>query len=176
VLRPGAFKELESLIAQVPGATDEVPNLPERVTLATPPPATSDKDPLDVFISAKSEDLQYAQQVFDFLTKYGRKVFWSPMSLLATGNSDYRKEIDQKLENTKHMLVVTTDPKHVESGWVQHEWGSFCNEKRSGRKAGNLLTLVTPGILARDLPLGLRQYEVWQFESENFEKLLQYFR
>jgi len=54
------------------------------------------------------------------------------------GNSDYRREIDRALEQAKHLIVVTSRKEYVESKWVEAEWGSFINEKRSGRKDGIL--------------------------------------
>ena len=55
------------------------------------------------------------------------------------GSSDYRKEIDRALDASKHMIVVTSKKEHVESSWVEAEWGLFINEKRSGGNRAILL-------------------------------------
>ena len=62
----------------------------------------------------------------------------------------------------------------LESPWVEAEWGFFINEKRSGRKSGNLVTVVTEGLLPKELPPSLRYYEVLSLQPDSFEKLLRY--
>lgn len=140
-------------------------------------PATLPCDPSSkkrVFISAKSADFGYAREVFDFLKSHGIVAFLSDESLPELGSSDYRKEIDRALDQADHMVVVTSSREHVESTWVEAEWGFFVNEKRSGRKTGNLVTIVTRDLQPKDLPPSLRYYEVLPFQPKAFEKLLRY--
>ncbi len=59
------------------------------------------------FISAKSSDYADAQLVHDFLKKHGILSFMSDESLPQRGSSDYRKTIDQALDEAKHLVVVT---------------------------------------------------------------------
>jgi ferritin len=61
-----------------------------------------------VFISAKSADFEHARRVFHFLKSRGIAVFMSAESLPDLGNTDYRKEIDRALDQTEHMVVVTS--------------------------------------------------------------------
>ena len=89
-----------------------------------------------IFISTKSEDYPYANQLYSFLTAHGYNVFFSEQTLSRSGNCDYRKEIDRALERAKHMIVVTSRKEYVEAPWVEFEWGGFINEKNSGRKTG----------------------------------------
>ena len=126
------------------------------------------------FIRAKSADYRYARQVYDYLTQEGVQVFFSQESLPALGSSDYRKEIDRALDESRHMIVVTASRDHVMSSWVEAEWGFFINEKRSGRKAGNLITVVVGSLQAGDLPPSLRYYEVIPFDPQNLETILRY--
>ena len=130
--------------------------------------------PYDVFISAKSADYGQARQVFQFLQSRGVAVFLSDESLPELGSSDYRKEIDRALDQAEHMVVVTSSRENVEASWVEAEWGFFINEKRSGRKLGNLVILVTGQFHPRDLPPSLRYYEAMSLGPEAFEKLLRY--
>ena len=59
-----------------------------------------------VFISAKSEDYKYAQQIHEFLMSCGIHTFFAKKSLPEFGNTDFRKEIDQALDQAKHLIVV----------------------------------------------------------------------
>lgn len=123
---------------------------------------------VDVFISHKSEDFLKAKRVYDFLVSSGISTFLSEMSLPALSNADYSAEIDNALERAKNIIVIATSKENVLSGWVQYEWSAFANEKRSGRKTGNIITLIDDNMPLSDLPILLRQFEVIpmkQFES-----------
>jgi len=127
-----------------------------------------------VFISAKSEDFGFAQQVYDFLVSRGVPTFFSQESLPQLGDADFRKRIDQALDQAKHMIVVTSCKEYVESPWVQAEWGFFINEKRSGRKSGNLITLIVGSLQPKDLPPGLRYYQALNHKPQIFEDIMRY--
>ena len=129
-----------------------------------------------IFISSKSEDFNYTQQVYTFLKDRGYNVFFSQLSLPDMGSSDYRKEIDSALDTSKHMLVITSKKGFVEAPWVEAEWGLFINEKRSGRKSGNIITFIIGTMRIEDLPSSLRYYEVIPFDPKNFEKILKYLK
>jgi len=129
-----------------------------------------------VFISAKSEDYHYAKQLYDFFVASGVRGFLSQESLPEVGASDYRKEIDRAIEESRHMVVVASSREHLLSPYVEAEWGLFINEKRSGRKTGNLVTLAAGSLQLADLPPSLRYYEVIPFGPEGFEKILRYVR
>jgi hypothetical protein len=128
----------------------------------------------DVFISARSTDYQYAIQVYQYLTGLGVRTFFSRESLPELGNSDYRKEIDKKLDEVQHLVVVVSSAENAKSPWVEAEWGFFINEKRSGRKMGNLITVTVGSLEPRDLPASLRYHEVIPFGPEAFEKIAHY--
>jgi hypothetical protein len=128
----------------------------------------------DVFISAKSADYQYANQVYQFLRDRGVRTFFSQESLPELGNSDYRKQIDEKLEEIQHMVVVVSSVEHAVSPWVEAEWGFFINEKRSGRKQGNLITVTVGSLEPNELPVSLRYYEVIPFDTDAFAKIASY--
>ena len=127
-----------------------------------------------IFISAKSEDFAYAEEVYAFLTTNNYNVFFSQQTLPFVGNSDYRKEIDRALDNAKHMIVVTSKKEYVEAPWVEAEWGFFINEKRSGRKAGNIITLIAGSMQIGDLPGSLRYYEVRPLDPRTLDTILNY--
>lgn len=127
--------------------------------------------PADVFISHKSDDLKCANQVYDVLKKNGYAPFLSELSLPNIANADYAYEIDKALESAKHLVVVATSREKIMSGWVMYEWQAFANEKRSGRKDGNLITVLA-GMTMDELPFLLRQYEV--IPIENLENIINF--
>lgn len=128
----------------------------------------------DVFVSAKSEDYPAARKAVTFLRKAGLLVFFSDQELPEVGVSDYFEVIDNALEASRHMLVVTSSPMHVNSRWVRKEWQTFLNEKLSGRKDGNLVTLLCGGVQIENLPLSLRQHEARP--DLDLPNLLRYFQ
>lgn len=120
---------------------------------------------VDVFISHKSEDFSKAMRVYDYLVSNGISTFLSEMFLPALSNADYPAEIDKAIEKAGNVIVIATSKV---SGWVQYEWSAFTNEKRSGRKTGNIITLIDDNMPITDLPILLRQFEVislQQYES-----------
>ncbi|MBU0609590.1 MAG: toll/interleukin-1 receptor domain-containing protein [Armatimonadetes bacterium] len=125
-----------------------------------------------IFISAKSEDYEDATQVYQFLIDHGLTVFFSRESLPRMGNADYGDQIDEALEEAAHMVVVTSSRERVTSEWVKAEWRLFVNEKRSGRKTGNLLTVITSQMNIGDLPATLRGSEVVELTTDGLDRLL----
>jgi len=127
-----------------------------------------------IFISAKTEDFEYAEKLYTFLTEQGYNVFFCQHIHPVTGTSDYRKEIDRALDNAKHLIVVTSRQEYIDSPWLEAEWGFFIREKRSGRKKGNIITLIAGSMKISDLPGSLRNYEVMPFDPTTFDKLIEY--
>ena len=131
---------------------------------------------IDVFISRKSEDAALAKQLYLFLTAKGLQVFDSDEALPKMGNTDYLEQIDKALESCAHMIVLGSLAEHIQSRWVKKEWSSFINEKLSGRKDGNLLTVIAGGWPIQNLPLSLRNYQVIPFDENNFESVAAYLK
>lgn len=159
------------------GDTDTEPL--RRDERSDPSPGTKVKEPAhasayEVFISSKSEDYPHARKAAAVLRKAGLRVFFSEEELRRMGKSDYHDAIDNVLEEVRHMVVVTSSRKHVESPWVKKEWQTYLTEKLSGRKSGNLVTLLCCGMTIGDLPIGLRQHEARPVDE--LPKLLDYFQ
>jgi hypothetical protein len=129
---------------------------------------------LDVFISRKSADKALANELYRYFVSKGLTVFESDETLPKLGSSDYRKAIDQALDDCKHMVVVGSSIEHIASSWVEAEWGFYIGEKRAGRKKGNILTVITSNLEIKDLPASLRYYEVVLFGKENFDRICAY--
>ena len=119
----------------------------------------------DIFISHNSEDYKTAKLIYDVLSKKGIKVFLSEITLPAVANTDYIAEINDALNKSKHLIVIADNVNKIISGWVKYEWTSFINEKLSGRKTGNIMTVVTDNIDIDKLPYMLRQFEVININS-----------
>ncbi len=128
----------------------------------------------DVFISCKSQDYAYARKVNNLLTDKGLKVFFSEMMLQELRDSVYFSQINSALEAAVHMVVVGSRRGHLESKWVRNEWETFCNEKNSGRKDGNLVNVLAAGMDPKDLPIALRQYEAIALVPGQIERLTDY--
>jgi hypothetical protein len=128
----------------------------------------------DVFISHKSQDYKIAKSLYDFLIEKNFRVFLSEESLPALGSADFMKNIDDAMENSKHMILICSKLEFVHSTWVEAEWRIFINEIRSGRKKGNFLTIVDKGISPQELPISLRYYEVMFLDNETFSRLPNY--
>ena len=129
---------------------------------------------IDVFVSARSDDRDAAERVYRFLAGHGLRVFLSQLTLPALGDTDYRKAIDAVLETATHLVVVTSTGENARSRWVEHEWGSFLNEKLAGRKAGNLVTVTVGRALPHELPLALRNHQVLALDDDGLDRLLRY--
>jgi hypothetical protein len=79
------------------------------------------------------------------------------------------KEIDKALEAAKHMVVAGASLENVMSGWVEAESRLFINGKRSGRKSGNIVTVINGGLTAAQLPMSLRYFEALDLKTNNLE-------
>lgn len=113
-----------------------------------------------------------AQDVYEFLCSNGINVFFADKQLMQLGASDYSDVIDNVIDNVTHMIVIGSTKKHIESKWVKTEWRAFTDEKRAGRKNGNILTILD-GVIPAELPLALRH--VQSFSKNNYkDNILQY--
>jgi len=127
-----------------------------------------------VFISKASADAAYAAQAYRYLTAHGFSCFLSEISLPELRTTDYQDAIERALEDCEHMVVITSAPGNVNSDWVKMEWRTFLNEKRSGRKSGNLLTLLVGEMTIDQLPIALRAFQVERYSDECFDRLVKY--
>jgi TIR domain len=83
----------------------------------------------DVFISFKNldekgvatSDAQLANEVYNFLTSKGLRVFISTVTLESLGVSNYKKAIDDALDAASIMVAVGTTTENLNSEWVRYE-------------------------------------------------------
>lgn len=126
----------------------------------------------DVFISCKSEDYGYAEEVYNFLNSNGIRTFLASKELRKMGDAEYRNAIMHALESAYHLIVFASNPEYIESKWVFYEWDTFVNAKLSGRKDGQIMTILK-GVSNKELRLDLLKYESFTFENYK-ERLLSY--
>ena len=112
----------------------------------------------DAFISHKSADDALAEKVYEFLTASGYEVFCDHHTLDSLRDSQYDKRITEALQNSKHLILVASDPAYVKDQWVYYEWHQFFSDKREGYRNGNLIMVLSDDLLARkaELPAELR--------------------
>jgi hypothetical protein len=161
-----AKRTFVDLVARIKQPAPEEPDRPL--------PQTDAHTHYGVFMSKKSEDYPLAKRVYDFLRSKGANVFLSEESLPAVGSAEYMKAIDAALEQAEHLVVVGSKADNLLSGWVEAEWRVFINEKRSGRKQGNVVTVLCHGLTPDLLPMSLRYYEAVPLTEEGLARLAQY--
>lgn len=125
----------------------------------------------DVFLSYKSEDHVCAKRIYDFLSLHGYAVFFAEPELKKNGNSIYGNIIDDALEASEHFILFATQKEFITSSYVENEWRTFVEEKRSGRKKGNIITILD-GIEISALPIALRKFQ--SFQLDKYDEILDF--
>ncbi len=127
----------------------------------------------DIFISFKNTyqgkktlDSQIAQNICDKFKSMNYKVFMSNDSLRAKGSSNYKKKIDEALDEASCLIVVGSCKEFFEHEWVRYEWDTYLNEVLAGRKKENIFTFRLNGLQIGELPIGLRRYQSFDTEQE----------
>ncbi|MBR3764708.1 MAG: TIR domain-containing protein, partial [Clostridia bacterium] len=91
------------------------------------------EQPFDVFICYKetdksgqrTHDSQLAQDIYYQLTDQGLRVFFARITLEDKAGTQYEPYIFAALNSAKVMVVVGTDPAHMNAVWVRNEWSRF---------------------------------------------------
>lgn len=117
----------------------------------------------DVFISCKSEDYKYAEEIYNFLIENGFKTFLASKELRRIGNSEFRRAISQALKSTYHLIVFASNAEYIDSDWVYYEWDWFLVAKIKGKKQGQLLSIL------KDIHIDDVNEDLWKYESITFE-------
>lgn len=123
----------------------------------------------DVFISCKSEDYNLGRQVYEFLVNHrdlNLNVFMADKELRKLGVSDYGKAIDDALESSMHLIVVSSNVNYLKyetSPYVYYEWHAFTEDIKSGRKNGNIMTIFTADVDLKNVPIALRSRQSFPF-------------
>lgn len=118
----------------------------------------------DVFISSKSEDYKYARDIYSFLVGNGANVFFADEELKNIGSSEYSEAIDRAIEDSTHMIVFASELEFLNSTWVKYEWRTFADEIKSGRKKGNIVTILK-NVQIDFVPIALRNHQSFEYTS-----------
>ncbi|MBR5638306.1 MAG: sel1 repeat family protein, partial [Muribaculaceae bacterium] len=89
--------------------------------------------------------------------------------------ADYSKAIDEAIDNTKHMIVVSSNLSYIKEKWVKHEWSTFCDDLKGGYRDGNIITILSEAIQLKDLPASIRHKQSFTFNNYK-QHILHYLR
>ena len=128
----------------------------------------------DLFISCNSKDYSLAREVFEYVEANNFRAFFCEESIRRSGIADFRNEIDEALDAAQHIVVVASSSENISRNYVKAEWGLFVNEKRCGRKSGNVITVMLGEVTIEHLPIALRQFNVLRWNDETKQDLLAY--
>lgn len=126
----------------------------------------------DVFISCKSEDYKYAEEIYQFLTDKGIHTFLASKELRNIGDTEYRRAISTAMKSAYHMIVFASKAEYIDSTWVYYEWDMFVNAMLKGFKKGQIMTILK-GVNTDDINMDLWKYESFTFENYK-ENLIDY--
>lgn len=131
----------------------------------------------NIFISCKSEDYEYGEELYAYLKSKGLSPFLASKSLREIGSDRYGEVISEVIDSCEHMIVFATMVEYIRTSYVNYEWSTFCNEIRAGRKNGKLLSVVSDDIdiTSKKFPIDLRNREVF-FISQYKDKLYDYLK
>lgn len=131
----------------------------------------------NIFISCNSEDYRIGTEIYEFIVHSGFSVFLADQELRKLGNDDYGREIDSALEQATHLIVIASKIEYIEqetSPYVYYEWHSFSEEKKCGRKKGNLITILEDSIHIAELPYALRHCQ--SIKLSEYQKISNYIK
>ena len=133
----------------------------------------SQKLQAEVFISFKNSDFSgnptrdsvIAKNLYEELASRKVAVFYSNSSLLTLGQSVYKKSIDEALETTKVLVVVSTDVNFLMSEWVKYEWESFHQDILSGMKKQAQIVPYFGDFSREQIPRSLRDFQTFHVDT-----------
>lgn len=114
----------------------------------------------DLFVSANGRDFGVANEVRAEIERWGLRVFFCEATAADLGTTNFTKTIYAALDSADNFLFVASEPPvpgaAAISGWCRAEVETFVNERNSGRKRGNLCSVLLGSMSVERLPLELR--------------------
>lgn len=101
------------------------------------------EEPYDVFICYKeesfegerTEESQYAQNIYEKLTEMGYKVFLSRITLMEEKlGEEYEPHIYAALSTARVMLMIAFSKEYLEAPWVRNEWKRYIDMMRRSQQ------------------------------------------
>lgn len=116
------------------------------------------EEPFDVFICYKetdedgerTDDSVISQEIYDFLTEKGLKVFFARITLEDKLGQQYEPYIYAALHSAKVMLAVGTQFDYFDAVWVKNEWARYLDMMKTDKS--KTLIPCYKGIDAYDMP------------------------
>ena len=128
----------------------------------------------EVFISFKNsdegqltKDSEIARSLYDELASRKICTFCSNANLLSLGQSVYKKSIDEALESTKVLIVVSTKIEYLNSEWVKYEWESFHHDILSGMKKHAQIVPYLANFTREQTPRSLRDFQTFNVNAHS---------
>jgi len=137
-----------------------------------------DAKPCEIFISFKhtiedssrpgtyveSEDVHFAQQVYDHLLTLGfneQSVFFSKIdNKQYTG--DFEAKIYYKLQTAKQLILIGSSQEYLDSPWVKNEWSRYLMMMKQGQKHPESLVVLVkdPNQLIQKMDTRLKKFNL----------------
>ncbi len=135
---------------------------------------SQNEEPYDVFICYKeseddgkrTRDSLYAQVIYYQLTKQGRRVFFSRITLEDKARTEYEPYIFAAINSAKVMILVTTSAEHASAVWVKNEWSRFLSLMRKDRS--KMLLPCYYGMDPNNLPVALSVLQSYDISEIDF--------
>lgn len=74
---------------------------------------------------SRTRDGELAEELCHFLRRRGLTVFFNDFTLESLGASEFRRRIDEGLDDSHVLVAIGTSSVNLESKWVRYEWESF---------------------------------------------------
>lgn len=118
-------------------------------------------DAWDVFLCYKSSvpgapddhtrEFVHAQELYIALRDAGYSVFFAHTTLRRAAGANYEAQVFHALQSARAMLVVVSDPAHLNTPWVHSEWSRYL-ERVDAREDCRLIPLLYDGCDPYALP------------------------
>lgn len=133
----------------------------------------------DVFISFKNTDFagnktrdgEIARELYEELTSRKVATFYSSATLLSLGQAVYKKSIDEALESTKVLIVVSTDHRYLETEWVKYEWEGFHQDILSGMKKHAQIVPYFASFSREETPRSFRDLQTFNIDQSSIQEV-----
>ncbi|MBQ7849144.1 MAG: leucine-rich repeat protein [Clostridia bacterium] len=121
-----------------------------------------DDEPYDVFLclrtervdgTGRTEDYEYARNLYRMLTDAGRRVFFAPETIPGVTGPMYEAAVFHGLDTAKVMLVICSNSEYVRSERVSVIWRRYLERKeQDGRITKSLVPLLYGRMTREQLP------------------------
>ena len=128
----------------------------------------------DVFISCKSQDYEYAREIYSYLKQNGLRPFLADMSIKEVGIDQYTALIGEVINVCQSMVVFATNVDYLQAPYVVAEWHAFINDINTGHKPNaKIVNVLSPDVNIHSLPTWLRDKQC--FTTTDYQDNLVHF-